>query len=395
MKLMMIETLGDGGIAHYTFNLLTALAKKEILAYLFTAANYEFLGRNHRYKVYPLMFLITNRVIRFFPYLSNEKPIPALLRRLIKLAEYPFNTLEAIFIAKRQKIKYIHLQSVNWIELLMIAVFKLAGVKIIYTIHNVNPHHKKLRTYHKLLYRIMYSLCDRLIIHSESGKEEIIELFRIKREKIFVIPHGDYKFFVPERILRKDQAKVALGISRNCKTILFFGAIRPNKGLENILRALPHIKRESACIKLLVVGEPWENYKRYKTIIENENIQNEVFEKLEYIPNQEIALYFTAADVVVLPYNEITQSGILQVAYAFAKPVVATAIGGLNEAVKNGKNGYLVPPNDIKALAEKTVEILSNKEKRENMGKYSRYLSDTKYSWDSIAKQTLDVYSRL
>ena len=395
MKLMMIETLGDGGIAHYTFNLLTALTKKNVSAYLFTAADYEFLGRNHRYKVYSVMFRITNRVIRFFPYLSNEKPIPALLRRLIKLAEYPFNTLEAVFTAKREKIKYIHLQSVNWIELLMIAVFKVAGVKIIYTIHNVNPHHKKLRAYHKLLYRLMYSLCDRLIIHSESGKEEIIELFRIKREKIFVIPHGDYKFFVPEKNLRKDQAKVALGISRNCKTILFFGAIRPNKGLENILRALPHIKRENPCIKLLIVGELWENYKRYKTIIEKEDIQDEVFEKLEYIPNQEIALYFTAADVVVLPYSEITQSGILQVAYAFAKPIVATAIGGLNEAVENGRSGYLVPPNDIKALAEKTVEILNDKEKIESMGKYSRYLSDTKYSWDTIATQTLNVYTRL
>ena len=395
MKLMMIETLGDGGIAHYTFNLLIALVKKNVSAFLFTAANYEFLGRSHSYKVYPLMFRIVNRVIRCLPYLSNEQPIPTLLRRLIKLTEYPYNVLEALIHAKREKINYIHLQSVNWIELLMIAVFKVAGMKIIYTIHNVNPLHKKLRSYHKLIYKLLYSLCDRLIIHSESGKEEIFGLYKVKSEKIFVIPHGDYKFFLPEKKLRKDQAKVALDISRNCKTILFFGAIRPNKGLENILRALPHIKSESSCIKLLIVGEPWENYKKYKTIIEKEDLQDEVFEKLEYIPNQEIAFYFTAADIVVLPYNEITQSGILQVAYAFAKPVVATDIGGLNEAVKNGKNGYLVPLNDIKALAEKIIEILSDKEKLESMGKYSRYLSDTKYSWDSIAIQTLNVYSRL
>jgi hypothetical protein len=76
----MIETLGNGGIAHYTFNFLAALTKKNISAYLFTAANHEFLGRSHSYKVYLVMFRITNRLIRFFPYLLDEKPIPTLLR---------------------------------------------------------------------------------------------------------------------------------------------------------------------------------------------------------------------------------------------------------------------------------------------------------------------------
>ena len=94
-----------------------------------------------------------------------------------------------------------------------------------------------------------------------------------------------------------EEAKAALGISKTCKTILFFGAIRPNKGLDNLLRALPQIRRDVPDIKLLIVGEPCENYKRYSLIIEREDIRKHVFEKLDYIPNNEVNLYFYASDV--------------------------------------------------------------------------------------------------
>ena len=163
---------------------------------------------------------------------------------------------------------------------------------------------------------------------------------------------------MPERSLTKNQAKAVLGISKTFKTILFFGAIRPNKGLDNLLYALPKIKAHIPDIKLLIAGEPCEDYRRYKIIIEKEGIQDKIFEKLEYITHYEVALYFSASDVVALPYNEVTQSGVLQIAYAFGKPVVASSIGGFNETIENGKNGYLVSPHNITALADKIREIL-------------------------------------
>ncbi len=129
------------------------------------------------------------------------------------------------------------------------------------------------------------------------------------------------------------QAKEALGIPINMKTVLFFGAIRPNKGLDNLLLSLPRVKKSIPNIKLLIVGEPCENYKKYAEMIQRENIEENVFEQLNYVPNHAVSQYFFASDLVVLPYNEITQSGVLQIAYAFGKPVVATAIGGFNEAV--------------------------------------------------------------
>ena len=395
MKVMMIETLGDGGITHYTFNLLTSLTKKRISGCLFTAANYEFLGRSHDYEVYPVMFRFANRVIRAFPRLADEKPFSSSLRRFIKLVEYPLNALEALIITKRQRIKYVHLQSVNWIEVIMISMFKLIGRKIIYTVHNVMPRHGKLRNYHRLIYWIMYRLCDRLIVHSNKGKQELSELFRVCREKIFVIPHGDYKFFVPDKTYSKDKAKEKLSIPKKCKTMLFFGAIRPNKGLEQALLALPYVRESIDNFKLLIVGELWEDYKRYEKIIEACHLEGNVYAHLEYVTNEDLPLYFFASDIVLLPYHEITQSGVLQIAYAFSKPVIATALGGFKEAIADGKNGYIVPIGDVQGFGAKIVELLSSDQRIREMGQYSRYLADTKYSWEMIAEKTKAVYSTL
>lgn len=388
----MIETLGDGGIAHYTYNLLNALISKKVDVGLFTAKDYGFRHENLPFKVHNRMFRIASYFISKIPGLAKETGIPSIIRRMIKLFEYPINTLEAILLAKSENIKIVHLQSVNLIELIIIIVFKMFNRRVIYTIHNVMPRHRKLRSYHVLIYRIMYFLCDQVIIHSEKGKEEVVNLYRVNPNKIHVMPHGDYKFFVPEKVLSKREAKIELGISPKSKTILFFGAIRENKGLKNILLALPQIKKSVPNVKLLIVGEPWEDYGEYKKVIIDKQIEKDVYEKLNYVPNEEVPLYFFAADLVVLPYNEVTQSGILQIAYAFGKPVVATDLGGFREAVEDGKNGYLVPLKDIQGLAEKCVVILTDDKRIKKMGNYSRYLADTKFSWESIANKTINVY---
>jgi glycosyltransferase involved in cell wall biosynthesis len=393
MNVMMIEPLGDGGITHYTFNLASALVKQGADVILFTNRNYEFSGEVSCFKVYSRMFSIAHLLIKVFPSVDKETGFQSHLRRIIKLVEYPINTIEALMIAKREKRDVVHFQSVNETELFMVLLFVILGFKVFFTVHNVMPRHGRLRGYQAVLYRVMYKLCDHMIIHTHEGKGEIRSLFDVEPQKISVIPHGDYKFFVPEESLTKEESKESLGIGNDCRTILFFGAIRPNKGLDTILRAYPLIRRTLPGVTLMIVGEPCEDYGRYRRIMAKEGIQGGVLEELEYVRNEEIAVYFNAADVVVLPYYEVTGSGVLQVAYAFGKAVVATALAGFSEVVEEGRNGFLVPPGDREVLAMKIVEILRDQEKIENMGKYSRFLCDTKYSWDSIADRTLGLYT--
>ena len=395
MKIMMIEPLGDGGIAHYTYNLLNALSLNNVDCQLFTTFDYEFQEEAILVRSYRRMFRLAGIVVRLAPWLSKEYPLQSLFRRMLKVVEYPFNIVEAIFICKSKKIKCVHFQSVNLIEIVFIMLLKVFRIKVIYTVHNVMPLHRKLKGYHKILYHWIYKLCDQVVIHTRKGKGEIIRYFKVAPNKVNIIFHGNYKFFIPQTRFSKENAKDKLGISSEYRTILFFGAIRENKGLEQILIALPEIMKSIFKVKLMIVGEPTENYNKYKNIINQNNIVDNVYERLEYIPNKDIPLYFYASDLVVLPYHEITGSGVLQVAYAFAKPVVASELNGFREYIANGKNGYLVPVGQTKILAEKIVDILQDDAKIERMGRYSEYLADTRFSWQGIAKKTKRVYDRV
>ncbi|MCD4678173.1 MAG: glycosyltransferase family 4 protein [Desulfobacula sp.] len=391
-SILFIEPLGDGGIAHYTYNLLNALSLKKDKFILLTNKNFEFKSKNTHFKVYNTMFRIAYILISFFPVFNKEVGIFSKVRRIIKILEYPFNIIEALLIAKLKNVGIIHCQSVNLIEILMVSAFKIFGIKVVYTIHNVMPVHQRLRFYHRIMFRVMYAFCDQIIIHTEKGKEEVIDLYSVEPSKINIIPHGDYKFFLPENKMTSSEAKKSLGISDQCRTILFFGAIRENKGLENIIKAMPLIIRQMPDVLLLIAGEPCGDYSKYSRIILDSNLTKNIWERLDYISNEDLPSFFLASDIVILPYHEVTGSGILQVAYAFSKPVVATDLDGFRETVSDGKNGYLTRPGDIDDLANKCIHIFSDNEKLEKMGKYSRELADTKYSWDSIAKRTMEVY---
>ncbi|MBU0993974.1 MAG: glycosyltransferase family 4 protein [Proteobacteria bacterium] len=391
-RVLVVEPLGDGGIAHYTFNLLDSLANHLDSIILFTNRRYELIDKSKQFKVFNWMFLVANWIIIKLPSIDQEHGIFTAIRRVIKIIEYPLNIFEALLIVIVKKIDIVHFQSVNLIEVLMVIVFKLFDIKIIYTVHNVRPLHKELRFYHKWILWFTYSLCNEIIAHTIKGKEEIAHLFKVSKDKIHVIPHGDYNFFIPDDSIIGSDAKSSLHIDPKFKTILFFGAIRENKGLANILTAMPKIIEHVPEVLLLIVGEPCGDYSKYQQIITEQNIADHVWEKLGYIPNEELPVYFFASDMVVLPYNEVTGSGILQVAYAFSKPVVANDLDGFRETIVDGENGYLAKTGDMVNLAEKCIEILMNREKQNRMGSYSKYLADTKYSWDLIAQKTKEIY---
>ena len=388
----MVEPLGDGGITHYTYNLINALSANHVDCRLFTAKTYEFEQEWLIFRCHQSMFRMASLVVKLVPNLSKENSLPHTIRRALKLMEYPFNVLEAILICNRDHIKCVHIQSVNMIELLFIIFLKIFGIKVVFTVHNIRPLHRTLTKCHTVFYHLMYKLCDQIIVHTRKGKEEIVQFFNIYPDKVNIIPHGDYKFFVPKKRLTNAQAKRKLGLASDTKTILFFGAIRDNKGLEQILLAMPQITKSIKDVKLMIVGELTCNYKKYKNIINGINIKDYVFEKLTYIPNRDVSLYFFASDVVVLPYHEVTGSGVLQLAYAFAKPIVASDLDGFREYISSGKNGYIVPVKRPKLLAHRIIDILQNDTKIVRMGRYSAYLADSMFSWKQIAAKTRKIY---
>ena len=181
-----------------------------------------------------------------------------------------------------------------------------------------------------------------------------------------------------KRILEKDN------------TLLFWGRISPYKGIEYLVSAVPIVKKHIPDLKVIIAG----NGKFYFDV---ERIRNDdTYEIINrYVPNEELVELIQKSSLVICPYTDATQSGVIMTAYAFNKPVVASAVGGIPEVVEDGVTGRLVPPKNPQALATAIIDLLSNQQKREQMKKnIKKKCSEGRLSWDYIAKQTIEVYGK-
>lgn len=141
------------------------------------------------------------------------------------------------------------------------------------------------------------------------------------------------------------------GFEDHHKVLLFFGYIRKYKGLDILIRAMKQIIRADSTVRLLAVGESYEDISLYKNIIAEEGLQDYVRLENVFVANEDVWKYYSIADVVMLPYRSATQSGILNIAYGFLKPVIVTNVGGLGEFVEDGKTGLIIQPESEEAIA--------------------------------------------
>lgn len=258
-------------------------------------------------------------------------------------------------------------------------------IKVFYVCDNIIPHEK--RPGDMLLTKYAFMTVDGGIVQSDAVERDFLSLFPDK--KFINTPHPVYTIF--GNIISKDEAKKYLNITDE-KVILFFGYIRAYKGLDILIDAMPEILKQIK-LKLVVVGEAYENDDKYKKQIEKLGLSNNIILNTDYVPNDEVGKYFSAADVVVLPYKSATQSGIVQIAYNFDKPVIATDVGGLAEVVLNEKTGFIVEPDSPEKLAEAVVRFYTeNKEKEfvENVR-----LEKQKYSWERMVENIEKLYQSL
>ncbi len=210
--------------------------------------------------------------------------------------------------------------------------------------HNVLPHERS--RVDLLMGRRALGAADGFLVHSESDAERLRELLPGALMKVH--PHPRYEAFTGDAPDR-ETARARLGIGPDEKVALFFGYVRAYKGLDLALRALARCQEPG--LRLWVVGEFYEDPAPYEDLINDLGLRDAVRIINRYVANEEVAAYFQAADLVLQPYRSATQSGIAQIAFAFGKPVLATAVGGLPEQIEDGVSGLLVPPDDLPALA--------------------------------------------
>lgn len=218
----------------------------------------------------------------------------------------------------------------------------------------------------------------KLIVHGNELEGQLISE-GILENKIVVIPHGDYSFFTE---YKKDGVKEE-------NAVLFFGRIVEYKGVEYLIKAEPLITKQFPNTKIIIAGRG--DFSKYENLTEHKRN----FEIInEFIPDEQVAELFQKSKIVALPYIEASQSGIIPIAYAFKKPVVATNVGSIPEVVDDGKTGFIVPPRDEKALADAIIKLLKDENLRKEMGENAYKKMKEELSWDKIAEKTIEVYKK-
>lgn len=265
---------------------------------------------------------------------------------------------------------------------------RLKGVRILYICHNALPHERF--PLDKRLTRLALAGADYVIAHSESDADILRGM--LPKTLIRVNPHPAYNFF-KIRDMTAEEARGRLGLARDAKVLLFFGLVREYKGLRHLIGAMPGIRQKYRDIRLLVAGDfgREENRRLYESMIEESGIADNVDIYGGHIPIPEVEKFFAACDMVVLPYESATQSGVVQVAYSFQKPVLATRVGGLPDAVSDRKTGYIVEPRQPGRIAEAVVDFYENHRAQE-FGEHIREES-YRFSWERM-EETIELLCR-
>jgi len=319
------------------------------------------------------------------------------LRQGLKAIEYIINLLNLFICFTLSSPEVIHVQWIPLItkvplELWFLRVLKKRGIRLVYTVHNILPHDTGMK--YKDTFRVIYNLMDALICHTQNAKEQLVKEFGISADKVWVIPHGP--MFHDSIQIKRVEACTRLGYRGEETNVLAFGGIRPYKGLEFLLQAWKLVIDQCPDTRLIIAGNGDKDYLRQIVELINDlELEQSVQTHFGFIPNDELPIFHSAADILVYPYRNITQSGALFTGMAFGKPIVATDVGGFKETLRNGETGVLIEYGNVQQLANNLINLIQKPEERKRLGRAAFEELDRYYSWEAIAEKTLECYKAL
>ena len=301
----------------------------------------------------------------------------------------PFSWLKTARFIKKQKPDFVVFRF--WIPFMGPALGSIArlikkqGIKVLAITDNVIPHEKRIGD--KLFASYFIKSVDGFITMSKAVMNDL-EQFTDTTHKQFLL-HPLYTSFGEK--LPKKEAREQLQIEENTKLVLFFGLIRNYKGLDLLIKAFAELKQHQK-IKLLIAGEFYEDQQPYLDLIKQHHLEDTIILHGKFIANEDVKLYFSATDLVALPYRTATQSGVTQVSFHFEVPTLVTNVGGLGEIIPHQIAGYVVEPTP-KAIAEGIEDYFTNNKMiafTEGMKKEKE-----KYDWKLFVDATVKLYSKL
>ncbi len=275
----------------------------------------------------------------------------------------------------------VHLNGYRGAQMFLYAFLKRSMARV-WTVHDPILHSGEDKWQTRLAYKSYRYLKAHYIVHNQQQLPLFISLYGIKPERCHYVPFGPLDIF--REFKNGQEVKPAPA------TVLFWGRISPYKGVEYLIEAAKIARKKIPGLKVVIAGKP--NYP-----LDTSGMAGDAsFEHIDgFIENPQLVKLIEQSSLVVCPYTDATQSGVLMTAYAFNKPVLATAVGGLPEVLDDGVTGRLVPPKNAAALAEAMVEMLQEPGGLEKMSESIQKLNESgKFSWNLIARKTLEVYKQ-
>ena len=407
LKITVVEPRGSGGMIHYAYQMCTALASGGADVTLITTREYE-LGN------YPHNFSVTKLLNLWSP---TDSPDGGQKNKITKVVNKLYRNVRRIFRGIRFIIEWIRLTiyllstkpdiiqfgKIEFpFEAIFLMILKSNGLILSQICHEFELREQSdnlFASFTNQLYRWVYDSFSLLFFHSSNNKKRFSTLFNVDPKRFYLIPHGNENMFLSTNngTLSEKELRKRYNVNATAPVILFFGNLMPSKGIPDLLEAFSHVHDDAPQARLIIAGMPTKhiNLDHFIKLANDFRISGSTIFDSRYIPIEEVAPLMEMASVVVYPYLNSTQSGSLQVAYAFGRPVIATNVGGLPDAVEDGKSGFLVPPGEPKSIANAIMQFINNPNLTNKMGNYAKHLSETRFSWDTVADTILKSYSKV
>jgi glycosyltransferase involved in cell wall biosynthesis len=388
--LLSVSLLTGGGDRPYALGMASALIDQKIST--------DFIGSDDL----NVPELHTTSFVTFLNLRGDQRSDASFGKKAVRVLSYYWRLLR--YAASAQP-PIFHILWNNKFELfdrtLLMLYYKFLGKRVLLTAHNVSIGERDANDslLKRISLRIQYRLSDHVFVHTEKMKGELALRFGVSERKITVVPFG-INNTVPNTTLSTAEAKRQLGIDKQEKTLLFFGNIAPYKGLDYLVDAFSRVLKEDGAYRLIIAGRPKgdeQYWQQIKQEITRDAIRERIIQKIEYVPDEQTELYFKAADVLILPYTHIFQSGVLFLSYAFGLPVIAADTGSLRNEVIEGETGFLCRAADSDDLAKAIKTYFASDLYRhlDTRRDQIRAFANERNSWTKIGEILNRVYQQV
>lgn len=391
-KDLRIALLTAGKDPHYALGLLSALAYEDL--------HIDFIGNDMMEDA-----CFTKRPdVSYFNLRGDQRGDAPFGEKVFRILRYYGRLLAYAFQSDARIFHILWLNKFHFFDKTVVNIYyKLLRKKLVYTAHNVNAGERDNTDgfLNRISLRFMYSVVDHIFVHTDRMKQKIVTDYKIDTGKISVIPFG-VNNMIPNSDMTKGAARDRLGLKDNEKVMLFFGNIAPYKGLEYLVSAMAALKGRIDGLRLIIAGRVKDHHcqdywGRIQQSIDSNGLRRTVLLHIRYVPDKDVEVFLKAADVLVLPYKHIFQSGVLFLAYNFGLPVIAADVGSIRDSITDGETGFVFRAEDPADLADKIYRFFRSDlygSSEESAQKIMKYVNDNN-SWSTVSKTTYGIYQSL